>query len=184
MSVLFNMELTLFMKEKIKKIIDFWLPSIIVFVLMYGIGRYVICFAHVPTESMSHTIEPGQMTVGLRVYGKQKENFERGDIVVFETEDYMIADEKLNGCYYIKRIIGLPGDTVEIRNGETLVNGKKFNDEEWIAEKPQTDMPVVTVPSNAYFVMGDNRNHSFDSRFWTNPFVPVENVIGNVWKIL
>lgn len=160
------------------------MPSIIVFLFTYCIGKYVICFTSVPTESMRHTIEPGQMTIGLRVYGKQKENFERGDIIVFKTEDYMVTENSLNEKYYIKRIIGLPGDTVEIRNGDTIVNGEKFNDEEWIAEKPEKDMPAVTVPENSYFVMGDNRNHSFDSRFWSTPFVPAENIVGNVWKIL
>lgn len=171
------------MKSKLKNLIDFFLPSIIAFVVVFCIGQYVICLTRVPTESMRHTIEPGQMTIGLRVYGKQKENFERGDIAVFETEDYMIAAGNPKEKYYIKRIIGLPGDVVEIKNGDTFVNGKKFDDEKWITEKPNADMSAVTVPENAYFVMGDNRNHSYDSRFWTNHFVPSKNIVGNVWMI-
>ncbi len=84
---------------------------------------------------------------------------ERGDIAVFHFPDLPEKD-------YIKRMIGLPGDTVEVRDGTVLVNGVKL-DEPYINEQnclSACDQPQVTLGPDEYFVMGDNRNHSSDSR--------------------
>ncbi len=100
----------------------------------------------------------------------------RGEIVVFEYPKDTTRD-------YIKRVIGLPGETVEIRNGQVLINGVPLfepylND----AARAQTgNMPPVQVPPNAVFVMGDNRGNSSDSRNW-GP-LPLENIVGKAWII-
>ncbi len=82
---------------------------------------------------------------------------------------------------FIKRIIGVPGDTVEIKNGAVYVNGKAL-DEGYLTEpmSPHDTFGPVTVPPRHYFVMGDNRANSFDGRFWPaeTRFVPRENVLG------
>jgi signal peptidase I len=79
---------------------------------------------------------------------------------------------------FIKRIIGIPGDTVEIKNKTVYVNGIAL-DEPYINEAPQYYMPERTIPAGQYFVMGDNRNHSNDSH--TGWLVPREDIIGKVW---
>jgi signal peptidase I len=92
----------------------------------------------------------------------------RGDVVVFRYPRDPSRD-------FIKRVMAVPGDTVEIRGGEVFVNGKQI-DESYIANPASYDLPLETVPNGSYFVLGDNRNNSFDSHVWG--FVPEENIIG------
>lgn len=79
---------------------------------------------------------------------------------------------------FIKRVIGTPGDTVEIKNKTVYVNGRALS-EPYINEAPNYYMPEKTIPEGQYFVLGDNRNHSNDSHTgWT---VPREDIVGKVW---
>ena len=94
----------------------------------------------------------------------------RGDVIVF---DFPLDTSK----DFIKRVIGLPGDTVEIRNGTTYVNGMAL-DEPYIKAKPYEPMAARVVPSGSLFVMGDNRNGSSDSRAWG--MLPIDKVVGKV----
>ncbi|MGB9723030.1 MAG: signal peptidase I [Chloroflexia bacterium] len=100
----------------------------------------------------------------------------RGEIVVFEYPKDTTRD-------FIKRVIGLPGETVEIRNGQVLINGVPlFEPYLSDAARAQTgNMGPVQVPPNAVFVMGDNRGNSSDSRNW-GP-LPLENIVGKAWVI-
>jgi signal peptidase I len=78
---------------------------------------------------------------------------------------------------YIKRLIGLPGDHLEIREGVVYINGKKLNEPYRMSPpNPTDDYGPVTVPAHEYFMMGDNRDDSYDSRYWG--FVPNANIIG------
>jgi len=79
---------------------------------------------------------------------------------------------------FIKRVIGVPGDTVEIRDKAVFVNGNKLV-EPYINESPNYYMPAQYIPQGQYFVLGDNRNHSNDSH--TGWLVPTNDIIGNVW---
>ena len=96
---------------------------------------------------------------------------ERFDIVVFEREDH-----KKN----VKRIIGLPGDTVDIIDGKVYLNGSRTPlDEPYIREPMDPELPACfEVPEDSYFMMGDNRNNSWDSRFWKNKYVSLDAIIG------
>ena len=76
---------------------------------------------------------------------------------------------------FIKRVIGLPGDRVEVRGGQVIVNGTVLR-ENYIQERPQYQLDTVVVPPDQYMVLGDNRNNSYDSHYWG--FVPKDKIIG------
>jgi signal peptidase I len=92
----------------------------------------------------------------------------RGDVIVFRAPTDPSRD-------FIKRVIGLPGDTVEVKGGTVYVNGSPL-DEPYIAAHPDYTYAKQTVPNGEYFVLGDNRNNSSDSHIWG--FVPENNIIG------
>jgi signal peptidase I len=102
------------------------------------------------------------------------ENPQRGDIVVFPLPD----DESQN---YLKRIIGLPGETVEIKDGKVYINNSEEPlAEDYLKEKPTGDYGPYEIPENSYFMLGDNRNISLDSRFWERTFVKKNKIMGKV----
>ena len=107
---------------------------------------------------------------------------QRGDVVVFIFPQDPTKD-------YIKRVIGLPGDRIQIINKKVYVNGKQYETPQAVyddpliipppqspTESPRDNLSPVVVPANSYFCMGDNRDHSYDSRFWG--FVPMDNLRG------
>jgi len=127
----------------------------------------------IPSGSMLPTIKLQDRILANRLIYRFHP-IERGDIVVFKPPQGV--DQTIP---YVKRVIGLPGDTVEIKNNKVLVN-----DEEFVV--PQATMPTYiqakeTVPDDELFVMGDNRNESSDSHIWG--FVPEDNVIGKAQLI-
>ena len=97
---------------------------------------------------------------------------ERGDVIVFERQG--------NERDYIKRIIGLPGDTVQIAGGQVLVNGVAL-DEPYLNQVIHTDLPARQVEEGRYFVMGDNRNNSSDSRSFGS--IAVNDIVGRAWLV-
>lgn len=111
----------------------------------------------VPTPSMVPTIQVGDRIFVERILYRFT-GLDRGDIIVF-TPPFPAEDD------YLKRVIGLPGDTVEVRKGQVLVNGQALT-EPYLAEAPRYTMPAVTVPEGKVFVLGDNRNQSYDSHSW------------------
>lgn len=122
-------------------------------------------------QSMDPTLESGQrMFINRLSYLVQAPT--RGDIIVFE-----LADKPEGYPELIKRIIGVPGDTVEVRNGQVSVNGIIL-DEPYILEAP-TYTGRWTVPEEQVFVLGDNRNNSSDSHIFS--FLPREQITGKAW---
>ena len=105
----------------------------------------------------------------------------RGDVIVFRFPLDTSRD-------FIKRVIGVPGDTVEVRDGKVFINGDPLV-ENYILSTPDYTYPPKTVPEGQYFVLGDNRRNSYDSHAWhtqcsqqqTCDFVPEENIIGQAW---
>ncbi len=95
---------------------------------------------------------------------------QRGDIVVLK-----VAQEPIP---LVKRVIGLPGETVEIRQGKVYVNGQHL-DEPYLRQTPYGNMPARPVPAGSIFVLGDNRNNSNDSRYFG--VVPLDDVVGKAW---
>jgi signal peptidase I len=153
---------------------------VIAFDLVFGFVRpFVMEPMHVPSSSMAPTLQPGDRVLT----NKLAYDFtapERGDLVVFESVDES-SDEEI-----VKRIIGLPGDEISIEKGKLLVNREppqepyldpETNSTPQIFPGLETFGPMF-VPKDHVFVMGDNRNNSYDSRFF-GP-VPDENLVGKV----
>ncbi len=140
-------------------------------VLAFLITTFLIVNAKVPSGSMENTVMTGDRLIANRLAYLFSEP-ERFDIVVFRYPD----DESV---LYIKRIIGLPGETVEIRDNEVYINGSDEPlDDSFIKEDMVSADGVYQVPEGEYFMMGDNRNNSSDSRFWNYKFVKKDKILG------
>ena len=156
---------------------------------------FILVNARIPSGSMENTIMTGDRVFGLRL-AYLKDDPERYDIVIFKYPD---DDSTL----YIKRIIGLPGETVVISGGQVYVYDPSVDtsdcadvillsdpyflgdalhlDDSFCPETPEGGGKrdgVFRVPENSYFMLGDNRNHSKDSRFWVNKYVAREKIVG------
>ena len=149
-------------KRSFKREVFSWIACIVVTILLTEfILNFVIINANIPSGSMENTIMTNDKLIALRTsywFNDPK----RGDIIIFKYPD----DESQ---LFIKRLIGLPGDTVEIRNGKVFING--VEDEEansHVPETPTGNYGPYVVPEGSYFMLGDNREHSKDSRFWQN----------------
>ena len=102
----------------------------------------------------------------------------RGEVIMFHHPPHSTKDDPL-----LKRIIGLPGDTVVIKDSKVYINNKPLS-EPYLKVKTLGNFGPYHVPKNSYFVMGDNRNNSFDSRYWQDHYVPRANIIGRVDAVL
>jgi signal peptidase I len=121
-------------------------------------------------RSMEPNLENDQYLV-VNKLGYRLHEPQRGDIVVFR-------DPRSDGRKLIKRVIGLPGETVEIRSGQVFINGQLL-DEPYIASQGRYTQQSTSVPEDEFFVLGDNRNNSSDSHNW-GP-LPSENIVGKAW---
>lgn len=149
----------------VKFIKDWLIPVICAFILAVLINKFFIFKVEIPSRSMVPTVNVGDQIFVKRVYDTSK--LERGNIVVFKKDG-----EK---TLLFKRIIGLPGENVEIKNdGAVFVNGKQI-DEPYV-KYPDSLTGVFTVPMDSFFMMGDNRAESSDSRMWKDPYIPAENI--------
>ena len=158
------------MKKKIRKEI---LGNVIVVLVALAVGlmlnKYVIANAQVPTGSMETTVMAGDRIFVNRlsyVFTEPK----RGDIVTFIYPD---DGETL----YLKRVMGLPGETIQGRNGTIYIDGEAL-EKDFTEEVSYEDFGPYTVPEGSYFMMGDNRNDSWDSRYWEHTFVEKADIIG------
>ncbi len=166
----------------LKETLDFCLPIIIALIVAIVLKTFVFANAQVPTGSMLNTIQLGDRVIASRLEYKFNDP-ERYDIIIFRFPDAVDAGD--NKTFFVKRIIGLPGETVEIVNGVVYVTGKdgkteQLRDDFVTTETPTGNYGPFEVPEDSYFCMGDNRNHSEDSRFWNNKYVHNDLIIGKV----
>ena len=154
-----------------KEFMEYLKMIIFVVVVVLVVNNFLLINAKIPSESMEQTIMTGDRVFGNRlayVFGDP----ERYDIIIFKYPD---NEKEL----FIKRIIGMPGETVEIKDGKVYINGSKEPlKDSFTPETPVGDYGPYTVPENSYFVLGDNRNYSKDSRFWNNPYVAEDKILG------
>lgn len=145
----------------LRELLSFAEIFIIAFLLAQLMTRFVLINAEVPSESMENMIEPGDRLFGFRL-AYAFDDPERFDVVIF----HYPVDETQN---YIKRVIGLPGEKVEIRQGKIYIDDadtpleEPYLPEAWVEDN---DGYVFEVPQDCYLMLGDNRNISSDARFW------------------
>lgn len=147
-----------------KAVLSETIQTIVLAIILYVLIDAVVARVRVENISMLPTLNPGEFVL-VNKLAYRLGSSQRGDIVVFhhsETEDY------------IKRVIGLPGDTVNIHDRQVLVNGQQLS-ESYISAEPEY-RGEWTVPDGNLFVLGDNRNFSQDSHSWG--FVSLDNVVG------
>lgn len=157
------------LRKILYEILDWSKVLLAALIIAFVVSHTLVANAQVPTGSMETTIMAGSRGLINRlsyVAGKP----ERGDIIAF-----YFPDDKSEK--YLKRIIGLPGDKIEGIRGEIYVNDVLLK-ESYIKEEINEDFGPYYVPEQSYFVMGDNRNNSEDSRFWKDKFVEKDEIIG------
>jgi signal peptidase I len=162
-------------KQEIKKEIISWIKTIVAAVILaLCVTQFVIVNAKVPTGSMMDNIMPDDRIVAFRL-SYLLDNPERFDIVVFRAPDD-------RSVLYVKRVIGLPGETVDIRGGKVYIDDADVPlDDSFVREPPlERDEGPFYVPEDHYFMMGDNRNTSLDARYWVNKYVPKKDLLGKV----
>ena len=126
-----------------------------------AIRNHVIKPFRIPTQSMAPTLIPGDMLLSNQLYFA-RHNPERGDVVIFHPPGQPKG-------FYIKRIVGLPGDTLSIQDNVVFINGEQLPESYLNPEtgKPSRgDYAPIVLPPNGYYLLGDNRNNSQDSRDW------------------
>lgn len=124
--------------------------------LFYGLFRFVFLVGYVPTASMEPTLPQGSFILGMRIFDEP----EVGDIIVFEKD----------GALLVKRVAARSGEEVNLSKLPYMTT----------VPIPVWDDPVITVPDECYFVLGDNTQNSWDSRYWEDPFVPYHNVVAKL----
>jgi len=155
------------MRVFLREILGPILLAVIIFLILQATMQSFV----VVGSSMKPSLYDGQrLLINKVVYSLHEP--EVGDVVVFEPPHNQRAD-------YIKRIIALPGDIVEVKMGVVYVNGSPLDERTYIKELPRYSLPQQKIPENEYFVLGDNRNNSNDSHNgWT---VPRQNIVGKAW---
>jgi len=181
-----------------RSVVDWVLTIAIAIGAVLAIKAWVVNPYRIPSSSMEptlHCAEPGdgcEARFSDRVLANRFiyhfKDPERGDVIVFKVPDRAVAACSLTGSQtFVKRLIGLPGDRIAEREGTIYVNGKAL-DEPYVVKSPTDDrpeddssFPERTVAKGHYFMMGDNRGQSCDSRVWGA--VPRDNVIGEVFAV-
>jgi signal peptidase I len=142
--------------------------------LSLGIRHFIAEARYIPTESMVPTLQVNDHLV-VEKLSYRFHDPARGDVIVFMPREDLQAQSPEFRHAFIKRVIGLPGETVQVRDGQVWVNGQVLQ-ESYIAAEPTYMWGPVVVPDNSYLVLGDNRNNSLDSHSWG--YVPRDTIIG------
>lgn len=145
---------------------DWILPIIIALFLCFLITRFLLFSAEIDSGSMIPTLNVGDRVLVTKIYNV--DNIKHGDIIVFSKEGERLP--------LIKRVIGLPGDEVSIKNGVVYVNGEEIKED--YVKNPQNYTGDFKVPDGHFFFLGDNRSNSKDSREWSDPYIYKEKIIG------
>lgn len=150
--------------KSLRIVFSYLLFAIIVIIVF----KTLLMVSLIPSSSMEGTIKKGDIVLTTR-YGIGEEDIKRYDILLFT-----LSDEP--ETTYIKRVIGLPGEMVEVKDGSVYVDGVKVDDSFTNGPMNRKGDGIYVVPEGCYFFLGDNRNHSKDSRFWVDKYIPISNI--------
>ncbi|MDE7418565.1 MAG: signal peptidase I [Lachnospiraceae bacterium] len=156
------------MRKVVKGVYEWSKLILFAMIAAFLLKNNVVASALVPTGSMEQTVMTGSRIIINRLAYVYHEP-QRGDIVTFYYPD---DGETL----YLKRIMGLPGEVIEGIDGKVYIDGKLISD--FTQNKFYVDFGPYEIPEGCYFMMGDNRSNSWDSRYWTNKFVEIGDIIG------
>lgn len=146
-------------KQQFKKQwVRWWMLPAGTSILVWVLFHTVFLAGYVPTESMEPALKKDSFLIASRMYS----GLEQGDVIVF----------RRGGELLVKRIAAVGGDTVDLEKLSYMPG--------WML--PKRNQQVVVVPENSYFVLGDNADHSFDSRYWEEMYVRETDVVAKVWE--
>ena len=144
-----------------------FIPYLFVVGVMVCLLNFMVSIGSIKSGSMEPTLMTGDIVIGNRLAYKVRQP-QTGDIIFF----------KFGKDVYCKRIIGVAGDNVAFRDGYVYLNGERLDESLYLDEDIETNCTeTFAVPENCVFVLGDNRELSYDSRFWDNPYIPINDII-------
>lgn len=165
--------------ELLKKIYGFLIDTVQTLLLVFAVFLFIYVFLFRPFQVNGNSMNPtflNKQFVLTNIITLKFSKPKYGDVIVFKAPQDPDKD-------YIKRVIGIPGDTISLKNGDIYLNGKLLDQSQFLVASVKTyggpflaEDKAITIPADSYFVMGDNRSGSSDSRAWG--FVPLESVIG------
>jgi signal peptidase I len=192
-------------KDAINEILSFFKTLIVFLVIAFFLRASIVEAYKIPSGSMIPTLRIGdhilvnKLSYGFRLpYGVafpfrvldtmiwQYDQPGRGDVVVFTRPDEVDTDEDESEINIIKRVVGIPGDVVEVRGSSLYLNGQVQEETyaRWLENGiPEGDFGPERVPAGTVLLMGDNRDHSRDSRFWSYPFLDQSRIKGRAFVI-
>ena len=155
-----------------------WVKIILIAaVIAFFLDGFIIANSRVPSISMENTIMAGSRMIGSQLSYQFGEKPQRGDIVIFRHK----AEPGKEKTRLVKRIIGLPGETVDIKDNHVYINQSEIPlEESYLPEEMKSKPYHFEVPEGCYLMLGDNRNHSMDARSWEEPYVPEEEFLAKV----
>ncbi len=182
------------MEEKPFSLLGYIGQLIVLLLIILVIKSSVVGSYRIPSESMIPTLQIGDfifvwnLSYGLRLPLLKKtvvswSSPDRGDIIVFKREDDPATTSDESRDNIVKRVVGLPGDKIEVKRTEVFINDQLIDTEPYAiwseSGRSMNHFGPVTVPKDHVLVLGDNRDRSHDSRFWSGgPFLPIANIKG------
>lgn len=170
-------------RDPVRSVVEWAAVIIGALVVALVVKTFLFQAFYIPSASMEPTLEQGDRVLVNKV-SYDLHDINRGDVLVFERpEAWQPAADGIDDL--IKRAIGLPGDVVEVRDGDVYIDGERL-DEPYLDDGTRTEAgrngaTRWEVPEDHIFVMGDNRSNSADSRYYANGYVPVDEVVGRAF---
>lgn len=153
----------------IHEILNLVIPIAVIFVIL----KFVIAVVVIQSASMEPTLMTGNTVFVNRLAYTGEATPQRGDIVTFWSNEF--------GKYFGKRVIGVPGDVIEFKDGYVVINGQYTDESDYLDESVETyslTNETFTVPDGSYFLLGDNRENSYDARYWASPYISADDILG------
>jgi len=175
--------------DRVRSLIE-WVAVIVgALVVALVVKTFLFQAFYIPSASMEPTLEKGDRVL-VNKLSYDLHDVRRGDVVVFELPPDQVASDGIKDL--IKRVIGLPGDTIETRDGVVYVNDRRL-DEPYLPKGTRTgddqngNNPAIdrqVVPDGTVFVMGDNRSNSHDSRYQDRGPIPIDSIVGRAFILV